>query len=184
MKFTELEIPGVFLIEPRVFEDKRGAFYEFFSKKKFRDAGLDVEFVQDNHSLSSKGVLRGLHFQKEPMAQGKLIRVISGSVFDVAVDIRRGSPMYGKHIALELSAANKKSIYIPAGFAHGFCVLEDKTEFIYKCTRPYAPEMEGGISWDDPDLAIAWPKLPVDYILSEKDHHYPQLKDVEPVFSY
>lgn len=184
MKFKELEIPGVFLIEPRVFEDKRGFFYETYSQKLFREAGIDAVFVQDNLSRSSKGVLRGLHFQKEPMAQGKLMRVTRGRVFDVAVDIRRGSPTYARHVALELNAADRNALYIPPGFAHGFCVLEDDTEFLYKCTNFYAPELEGGVAWNDPDLCIPWPKLNVDYILSDKDMQYPPLKELQPVFHF
>lgn len=184
MKFTELEIPGVILIEPQVFEDRRGFFCETYSQRKFREAGIDVDFVQDNHSLSSKGTLRGLHFQKEPMAQGKLIRVTRGSVYDVAVDIREGSPTFGKAVTFELNAKDKCSIYIAPGFAHGFCVLEDNTEFLYKCTNFYAPETEGGVAWNDPDLNIPWPKLDVEYTLSDKDQKYPRLKDIQTSFIF
>lgn len=184
MKFKELEIPGVFLVEPQLFGDKRGFFYEVYSEKQFREAGIDVKFVQDNHSLSSKGVLRGLHFQKEPMAQAKFLRVTSGRVFDVAVDIRCGSPTYGRYVTVELNAEDRNALYIPAGFAHGFCVLEDGTEFLYKCSNLYAPELEGGVAWNDPDLSIPWPKLDVDYIISDKDVKYSPLKELEPVFHF
>jgi len=177
MKFTRLEIPGVILIEPRVFPDLRGFFYESWREDRFRDAGIDVAFVQDNHSRSQKGVLRGLHFQTGQDAQAKLVRVTRGRVYDVAVDLRPGSSSFGRHIGLELSEANRRMLFVPAGFAHGFCVLEDDSEFAYRVSRFYAPKSEGGILWSDPELEIAWPRLGMDYILSEKDRHYPTLRE-------
>ncbi len=176
MKFTPLEIPGLILIEPRLFPDARGFFYESYRTDLFAQNGIKDTFIQDNHSRSSKGALRGLHFQVDPMAQGKLVRVIRGSVFDVAVDLRPGSKTYGKHASLVLSAENKKMLYVPAGFAHGFCVLEDDTEFLYKVTNFYSAAHERGILWSDPDLGIAWPNLGT-LILSDKDKKYPRLKD-------
>lgn len=177
MKFTRLWIPGVVLIEPRVFEDARGFFYENYREDRFREAGLSARFVQDNHSRSQRGVLRGLHFQLPPFAQAKLVRVIRGRVYDVAVDLRPGSPTFGRSIGMELSEANRQMLFVPAGFAHGFCVLEDNSEFTYKVTNFYSPEHERGIHWNDPDLHIPWPKLGMEYILSPKDHHYPTLKE-------
>ena len=158
MKVTATRIPEVLLIEPRVFGDARGFFFESFNLKVFSEAlGAAVEFVQDNHSRSSRGVLRGLHYQLAPHAQGKLVRVVAGEVFDVAVDIRAGSPTYGQWVAEILSAENKKQLWIPPGFAHGFVTLRDTAEFLYKTTDYYAPECERCIRWDDPDLAIDWP---------------------------
>ena len=176
MKFTPLEISGLVVVEPRVFPDARGFFYESYRADLFSQNGIKDVFIQDNHSRSAKGALRGLHFQKNPMAQGKLVRVIRGSVFDVALDIRPGSKTYGKHASIVLSAENKKMLYVPPGFAHGFCVLEEDTEFLYKVTNVYSPEHERGILWNDPDLGIAWPKLE-SFILSDKDKKYPCLKD-------
>lgn len=176
MKFTPLEISGLVVVEPRVFPDARGFFYESYRADLFSQNGIKDVFIQDNHSRSAKGALRGLHFQKDPMAQGKLVRVIRGSVFDVALDIRPGSKTYGKHASIVLSADNKKMLYVPPGFAHGFCVLEEDTEFLYKVTNVYSPEHERGILWNDPDLGIAWPKLE-SFILSDKDKKYPRLKD-------
>lgn len=168
MKITPLNIPDILLIEPRVFEDERGYFFESFNLGAFRKAtGLSPEFVQDNESLSRKGVLRGLHLQLPPHAQGKLVRVVSGSVFDVAVDLRKSSPHYGKWCGATLSAANKKQLYIPPGFAHGFAVLENHTVFSYKCTGYYKKESEVCIAWNDPAIGIDWPlENPV---ISEKD---------------
>lgn len=179
MKFTSLEIPGLTLVEPAVFGDERGFFYESYREDLFKAHGIDVRFVQDNHSRSSKGVLRGLHYQVDPMAQGKLVRVTKGSVVDVALDIRPGSPTYGKHLQVTLSAENKKMLYVPAGFAHGFCVLEEGTEFLYKTTNFYSPAHERGILWSDPDLGIDWPKFENGYILSAKDKVYPRLRDMK-----
>ena len=177
MKFTKLAIPDVILIEPKVFGDARGFFYEFYHQAEFKKAGIDVQFVQDNHSRSSRGVLRGLHYQIKPKAQAKLIRVTRGEVFDVAVDIRRNSKTFGKHVGTILSEQNKRMLYIPAGFAHGFLVLRDQTEFQYKVTDFYSPKHERGIMWNDPNLQIPWPNLGIDYIISPKDEKNPTLKN-------
>jgi len=179
VKVTRLRLPEVLLIEPRVFEDSRGWFYESFNARSFADAtGLDVSFVQDNHSLSAKGVLRGLHYQLPPSAQGKLIRVLAGSILDVAVDVRRSSPTYRHWLVQEVSAGDRRQIYVPVGFAHGFVALEDETEVLYKTTDYYAKDAERSIRWDDPELAIAWPEglLPV---LADKDAAAPLLRDAE-----
>ena len=158
MKVTPTAIPDVLIIEPKVFGDERGFFYESFNQKAFNEAtGLDVTFVQDNHSRSSKGVLRGLHYQVPPHAQGKLVRVVRGAVFDVAVDIRQGSATFGMWVGLELSEENHKQLWIPTGFAHGFLVVSESAEFLYKTTDYYAPAHERCIRWDDPTLAIQWP---------------------------
>lgn len=168
-KFMETEIKGVYIIEPKVFEDNRGYFMETYNYEDFKKAGLNMVFVQDNQSKSKKGVLRGLHFQKKH-PQGKLVRVISGEVFDVAVDIRNGSKTYGKWTGVILSSKNKKQFYIPEGFAHGFLVLSDEAEFTYKCTDYYHPEDEGGIIWNDNEIGIEWPLgEEIQLILSEKD---------------
>lgn len=168
MIFTKGEIEGLWIIEPKVFGDHRGYFMESFQKERFaEETGENVDFVQDNESLSSKGVLRGMHFQKPPFAQGKLVRVISGSVLDVAVDIRKNSPTYGKHQSIVLSGENKKQFYIPPGFAHGFLTLENNTLFSYKCTNFYHPESEGSIAWFDKDLAIEWGDIAP--VISDKD---------------
>ena len=176
MKFTKLAIPDVILIEPRIFDDPRGFFFESYRKDLFEKNGIPVDFVQDNHVRSTKGVLRGLHFQLPPKAQAKLVRVLAGSVYDVAVDIRKDSPSYGKYVGIILKAEEKKMLYIPAGFAHGYLTLESNTEVFYKCSNVYAPELEGGIIWNDPAVAIAWPKLDRPFTLSEKDQKYPRLK--------
>lgn len=160
MKFIETKIEGLLIIEPKVFGDDRGYFFESFSKKLFDEAtDGKYQFVQDNQSMSQKGVLRGLHFQNPPDAQGKLVRVIQGSVLDVAVDIRKDSSTYGEHVAVELSAENKTQFWIPPGFAHGFLSLENDTIFAYKCTGLYAPQSEGAILWNDPDLNINWGEI-------------------------
>lgn len=161
------EIEGLLVIEPKVFADERGVFFETYSKRILKEAGLDVEFVQDNQSSSKKGVLRGLHFQNPPYAQGKLVRVLRGSVWDVAVDIRKGSPTYGRHYATELNDKNNLMFYIPPGFAHGFYALEDNSVFSYKCTNYYNKESEDGILWNDSILKINWPDNQP--ILSDKD---------------
>ena len=180
-KFKKLEIPDVILIEPVVFTDERGFFIETFKASDFKANNISYEFVQDNHSKSRKGVLRGLHYQLKPMEQGKLVRCIKGKIWDVAVDIRKGSPWYGKWVGVELSEENKLMLWIPPGFAHGFVALED-AEVIYKCTKEYAPQYERGIIWNDPELAIHWPiKNP---ILSFKDANLPNLKDAENNFEY
>ncbi|MCM8536347.1 MAG: dTDP-4-dehydrorhamnose 3,5-epimerase [Lentisphaeraceae bacterium] len=168
MEITETNLDGVLVLEPRVFGDERGFFMETFNQQVFNERVGEVTFVQDNHSKSSKGVLRGLHFQ-DPQAQGKLVRVTVGAVYDVAVDIRPESPSFGKWFGLELTADNKKQLWIPAGLAHGFLTLQDNTEFLYKCTDFYAPHYDNTLMWNDPELAIEWPKLNVDYQLSEKD---------------
>jgi len=180
-KFKKLEIPDVILIEPVVFTDERGFFIETFKASDFKANNISYEFVQDNHSKSRKGVLRGLHYQLKPMEQGKLVRCIKGKIWDVAVDIRKGSPWYRKWVGVELSEENKLMLWIPPGFAHGFVALED-AEVIYKCTKEYAPQYDRGIIWNDPELAIHWPiKNP---ILSLKDANLPNLKDAENNFEY
>ena len=175
MKFEKTEIEGVIIIEPRVFEDDRGYFFESFNQNEFTKNSIDLDFVQDNQSLSQKGVLRGLHFQEPPYAQAKLIRVISGSVLDIAVDIRKNSPTYGKHLSIVLSSENKKMFFIPEGFAHGFLTLEDNTIFSYKCSNFYNTNSENSILWNDNLLNIAWN---IDSpILSEKDKIAQSFKD-------
>lgn len=170
MKITPLRIPDVKLIEPDVFEDERGFFYESFNQQKFKETiGENITFVQDNHSKSSKGVLRGLHYQEAPFAQGKLVRVIAGEVFDVAVDIRKKSPTYGQWVSEVLSAENKKQLWIPEGFAHGFLTLSDEAEFLYKTTNFYNKESEVSINWEDNDFNIKWPELDGSVITSKKD---------------
>lgn len=169
MKFTALAIPEVILFEPKVFSDERGFFFESFNQQAFEQAtGLNPTFVQDNHSKSTQGVLRGLHYQLPPKAQGKLVRVIAGEVFDVAVDIRKSSPTFGQWVGEILSAENKKQLWIPEGFAHGFLTLSETAEFLYKTTNYYAPDLERCIQWDDPQLGIDWPSNEKP-ILSQKD---------------
>lgn len=169
MQVTRLDIEGLMVLEPRVFADERGAFFESFNLSRFREAtGLDIDFMQDNHSISHKGVLRGLHYQVAPHAQGKLVRVVRGAAWDVAVDIREGSPTFGKWAAAELTAANRKQFWIPAGFAHGFLALEDGTEFLYKTTDYWHGPSERSIRWDDATIGISWP-LEGAPILSAKD---------------
>jgi dTDP-4-dehydrorhamnose 3,5-epimerase len=174
MKIIETAIPGVLLIEPKMFGDSRGFFLETFNVARYADAGIPGPFVQDNHSYSSKGVLRGLHFQKQ-YPQGKLVYVTSGTVFDVAVDIRKDSPTFGQWVGVTLSADDHQQLYVPAGLAHGFCVLSDKANFHYKCTDYYHQEDEGSIRWDDPDIGIQWPIT--NPTLSAKDADAPYLKD-------
>lgn len=177
MKLTETNLPGVIIIEPDVFGDERGFFMETWHQLKYKEAGLPARFVQDNLSYSGKGVLRGLHFQC-PNTQGKLVFVLRGEVFDVAVDIRSGSPTFGRWTGIMLSGDNKLQLYIPKGFAHGFWVTSETALFAYKCTDIYNPRAEGGIIWNDPDIGIAWPfKEPV---LSEKDKMYPLLREIPP----
>ena len=176
MKVEKTEIPGVLILTPKVFEDDRGFFLESYNRKQFADAGIDVEFVQDNHSKSSKGVVRGLHFQKQ-FPQGKLIRAIRGEVLDVIVDIRKGSPAFGRWISVLISEENKKQVWIPRGLGHGFSVLSETAEFCYKVDEFYHPEDEGGIRWDDPQLKINWEVTSP--ILSEKDRELPLLKEIE-----
>ncbi len=177
-KFKKLEIPGVILIEPKVFKDERGFFAEIFKATDFK--GISGTFLQVNHSKSSKNVLRGLHYQKKPMAQAKLVRVIEGNIFDVAVDLRKNSPAYGKYVSVKLDSESMKMVYIPEGFAHGFCALSDTAQIEYYCTNVYSPSDERGIIYNDPDLNIKWPvKTPV---LSEKDLNYPGFKDSDSNF--
>ena len=176
MNFIKTAIEGVIVIEPKVFTDPRGFFYESYRKKLFAQNGIKDDFVQDNVSSSAKGVLRGLHYQIAPRVQAKLMRVLRGSVYDVAVDIRPRSRTFGKSFSITLSAENRKMLYISKGFAHGFCVLENGTEFMYKVSDYYSPEHERGVLWSDPGLAIPWPKLDRTFILSEKDKKYPVLK--------
>ena len=176
MRVTPTRVEGVLVLEPKVFRDDRGWFYESYNRRAFRDAvGYDVEFVQDNHSRSSRGVLRGLHYQLPPHAQGKLVRVTSGAVFDVAVDLRKTSPTCGKWTSVELTAENQRQYWIPPGCAHGFLVLSDAAELQYKTTSYYAPTAEGCVRWDDPDLAIAWPDVGHPPLLSQKDAVAPTL---------
>ena len=169
--FEKTKLPGVIIIQPQVFGDARGYFMETFKKIDYEAVGIDKEFVQDNESSSTKGVLRGLHFQKEH-TQGKLVRVTHGEVFDVAVDVRPGSSTYGQWEGVILSSEKKNMFYIPEGFAHGFLVLSDTAEFVYKCTDVYDPSSEGGIPWNDPTIAVEWPKLDVPYKTSEKDEKH------------
>lgn len=180
----ETAIPGVVIIEPKVFGDARGYFMETWSQRDFDAQVRPIKFVQDNESKSSYGVLRGLHFQKGKDAQSKLVRVIKGRVLDVAVDIRRGSPTFGKHVMVELTGENHRQFFIPRGFAHGFVVLSEEALFQYKCDNLYAPQAEGAIAWDDPDLGIDW-QVPADKILlSAKDQCHPRLKDATEIFDY
>lgn len=184
MEVIQTGIEGVVLLQPRIFGDERGYFFESFSQRDFEKLVCKTVFVQDNESKSCYGVLRGLHFQKPPYAQSKLVRVVKGKVLDVAVDIRKGSPTFGKHVAVELSGENKRQFFIPRGFAHGFVVLSEEAVFQYKCDNLYAPECEGALAWDDPDLGIDW-QIPAEkIILSEKDKHHSCLKDAQWLFSY
>ncbi len=179
MTFIPLEIPDVIIIKPATFGDDRGYFMESYRKNLFAENGIDVDFVQDNMSSSTRGVLRGLHYQLSPKGQGKLVRVFHGEVLDVAVDIRKNSPSYGKWVSQILSEENKISMYVPPGFAHGFCVISEKAEFHYKCTEFYSKDHERGIVWNDPDVGINWPVPDEEIILSEKDANAPQLKNAE-----
>ena len=182
MNVIQTEIPGVVIIEPRIFGDSRGYFFESFSQKDFEEKVAPVRFVQDNESKSCYGVIRGLHLQKPPHAQYKLVRVVKGRVLDVSVDLRKGSPTFGKHVAVELTEDNHRQFFIPRGFAHGFAVLSDEAVFQYKCDNYYAPQSEGAVAWDDQDLAIDW-GIPSDkVILSEKDMKHPRLKDADIPF--
>lgn len=179
MEIINTKLNGVFIIEPDVFGDDRGYFYESFNAKKFKEkTGIEVNFVQDNESKSKYGVVRGLHFQKGDYAQTKLVHVAKGRILDIAVDIRKDSPTYGKHVAIELSDVNHRQLYISKGFAHGFSVLSEEAIFQYKCDNYYAPQSEGGILWNDPTIAIDW-QIPItDIVLSEKDKNHPLLKDL------
>ena len=180
MKATPTRIPDVMVVEPKVFGDARGFFYESFNQAAFNAAtGTAFTFVQDNHSRSSQGVLRGLHYQLPPHAQGKLVRVVRGAVWDVAVDIRQGSPTFGQWVGQELTEDNHKQFWIPPGFAHGFVVLSESADFLYKTTNYYAPQSDRGIAWNDPDLDIAWPNLGMDFVLSDTDRQQPALRQAE-----
>lgn len=185
MNIIQTNIKDVLIIEPRVFGDPRGYFFESYNEREFREkTGLDITFVQDNESMSHYGVLRGLHFQKPPYTQSKLVRVVSGSVLDVAVDIRKGSPSFGKHVAVELTGDNHRQFFMPKGIAHGFSVLSEEAVFQYKCDEFYAPQSEGALAWDDPDLNIDW-RLPIEKVLlSEKDRHHPNFRNFDTPFNY
>ncbi len=184
MEVKEIAISGLYIIEPKIFGDSRGYFYESFSRRDFEAKIGSVDFCQDNQSFSHYGVLRGLHFQKPPFTQSKLVRVIQGTVLDVAVDIRKGSPTFGQYVAVELSGENHRQFFIAKGFAHGFCVLSETALFQYKCDEFYHPESEGALAWNDPDLHIEW-NIPAERIeLSEKDKHHPFLKDFDSPFTF
>lgn len=181
---TKCDIEGLCVIEPTVFKDERGFFMETYNQNDFKEAGLDMVFVQDNQSMSTKGVLRGLHFQKQ-FPQGKLVRVVRGAVFDVAVDLRKKSSTFGKWFGVELSAENKKQFYIPEGFAHGFLVLSDEAEFVYKCTDFYHPNDEGGLAWNDTEIGVEWPINPdMELIISEKDQKWKGLTETVKEVSF
>jgi dTDP-4-dehydrorhamnose 3,5-epimerase len=175
MKILQTDLEGVLIVEPTVFSDGRGFFWESYHKTRYRELGIAVEFVQDNLSFSGKGALRGLHYQY-PFGQAKLVQVLFGHVFDVAVDIRRGSPTFGRWVGVDLSHENKRQVFIPEGFAHGFCVLSDTGLFSYKCSDLYSPDHEGGVLWSDPDIDIDWPIR--EPLLSEKDMKNPRLRDI------
>ncbi len=180
MQVEDTAIEGVKLIAPRVFRDARGRFCETYNRERYHAFGITADFVQDNESFSMKGVVRGLHWQAGAHAQAKLLRVIQGAVWDVAVDIRQGSPTYGRYVAATLSAENGRQFFIPRGFAHGFVVLEDNTLFSYKCDNFYCPASERGLKFDDPALGIVWPKVDAPVVLSEKDQRHPAFADIEP----
>lgn len=184
MQFIPTDIPDVILIKPKIFADDRGYFMETYKETLFREHGIDAKFVQDNMSSSIKGTLRGLHYQLDPHAQGKLVRVLKGSVYDVAVDLRRGSPTFGKWVGVDLSEENKLSLWIPPGFAHGFYVTSEMAEFTYKCTEIYAPQAERGIIWNDPKIGIEWPTPGDNLNLSDKDQSNPPLEAAEYNFVY
>lgn len=184
MNIIQTSIPGVVIIEPRLFKDDRGYFFESFSERDFNAQVREVKFVQDNESMSSYGVMRGLHFQRPPFTQSKLVRCVKGAVLDVAVDIRKGSPTYGQHVAVELTEENHRQFFVPRGFAHGFAVLSETAIFQYKCDNFYHPEADGGISILDDSLGIDW-HIPMDHaILSEKDTKHPLLKDFDSPFDF
>jgi dTDP-4-dehydrorhamnose 3,5-epimerase len=183
MELIDLAIDGVKLVKPRRILDSRGYFVETWNRRAFREAGIDVDFTQDNASFSAKrGTVRGLHFQNPPMAQSKLVRVLKGAILDVAVDLRRASPTFGRHAAATLSAAAGDQLYIPTGFAHGFCTLEADTEVAYKISGLYSPEHDNGIAWNDPDLGIDWPLAGIDPTLSDKDRKLPRLAEAGSPF--
>ena len=185
MKILTFDIPDLKLIVPKRFSDARGYFSETWSDRLFREQVAGMTFVQDNQSMSAKkGTLRGLHFQKPPCAQGKLVRVVQGSIFDVAVDIRKGSPTYGRHVAVVLNATKGEQLWVPPGFLHGFCTLEDETEVHYKVTSYYSPAHDSGVLWNDRDLAIDWPVKPASVVLSDKDQRHPLLRELPDYFEY
>lgn len=185
MQAEKLELEGLVLVTPRKFGDERGFFSEVYNAERFAEVGIGLPFVQDNHSRSGpRGTVRGLHFQAPPMAQGKLVRVVRGAVLDVAVDIRKGSPTYGRHAAVELSEENWQQLYVPPGFAHGFCTLAPETEVMYKVTAGYAPETEGGLAWDDESLGIDWPVRGEEALLSDRDLAWPVWDSFESPFVY
>lgn len=185
IEVKKTKIEGVLIIEPKLFGDARGYFLESFNAKEFAEkTGVDVTFVQDNESKSKYSVLRGMHFQLPPFTQSKLVRVVKGRVLDVVVDIRKGSPTYGKYEMCELTEDNHRQFFVPKGMAHGFCVLSEEAIFQYKCDDFYHPEAEGAIAWDDPDIAISWPIPSEDVILSDKDKHHPFLKNFDSPFNY
>lgn len=182
--FEDLELSGLKLVTPKKFGDERGFFSETHNEKTWANAGLNFDFVQDNHSLSRDvGTVRGLHFQTAPFAQDKLVRVVNGRILDVAVDLRRSSPTFGRHVVVELSKENWRQLFIPIGFAHGFVTLEPDTEVIYKVTNFYSPQHDCGIAWDDPDIGVDWPIAAESAVLSEKDRKWPRLRDVAEVFA-
>jgi dTDP-4-dehydrorhamnose 3,5-epimerase len=184
MPFIKTDFPGLIIVEPKVFKDSRGYFFESYNENDFKAAGIDNRFVQDNQSQSFYGVVRGLHYQLNPYAQAKLVRALSGAILDVAVDIRKGSPTYAMAYTIELSAENNKQLFIPAGFAHGFSVISEAAEVLYKCDAFYNKESEGGIAWNDPLLYIDW-KVPTDkVIISEKDQHHPSITDCKNNFVF
>lgn len=184
MNVIKTEIEGVVIIEPRIFPDSRGYFFESYNKEVFDREVAPVDFVQDNESCSTRGVMRGLHFQLPPFTQAKLVRCVRGSVLDVAVDLRKGSPTYGKHVAVELTEENHRQFFIPRGFAHGFAVLSDVAVFQYKCDNYYAPQADGGISIRDLSLGIDWKIDPSQALLSDKDMHHPMLEDFDSPFTF
>lgn len=185
MEVVSLDIPAVKLIKPKKFADNRGFFSETYNKRALAEAGIDLEFVQDNHSLSvQKGVVRGLHFQTPPFAQDKLVRVVKGAIFDVAVDLRKGSPSFGHHVSAVISAGEWNQLLVPIGFAHGFCTLEPETEVIYKVSNYYAPEHDRGVLWNDAELGIDWPVTESEALLAEKDLAWPRLGDLPEIFAY
>ena len=185
MEVVATEFPDVKIIRPRRFGDQRGFFSETYNKRAFAEAGINLEFIQDNHSLSrDRGTVRGLHFQIPPFAQDKLVRVVRGAVLDAVVDLRKGSPTFGKHLTVVLSTQDWNQIFIPVGFAHGFCTLEPDTELIYKVTNYYAPKYERGVIWDDPDLAIRWPVTEAEATLSERDRVFPRFSELQDTFVY
>jgi dTDP-4-dehydrorhamnose 3,5-epimerase len=185
LQVVETSIPGILLLLPRRLVDGRGFLAETYNRRRFAEAGVELDWVQENQAASAaRGTVRGLHFQAPPAAQAKLVRVLRGAVLDVAVDIRRGSPTFGRHVAVELSAANFRQLLIPVGFAHGYCTLEPDTEVLYKVDGYYSPEHERGIRWDDPALGIDWPVTPDQAVLSEKDRSLPRLGDVDIDFDF